>query len=73
MKIFRSVAGSLAACTLALFAAGTLLPPIVNDQDSLIELFFPAVVVPILMLNLWAWFEPEIIQFYFLGKEKEVL
>ena len=71
MQTFRLVAGALAALTLALLAAGTFLPPLMNDQAALVELYFAAIVVPVLTLNLWAWTTPEIIEFYFLGQETE--
>jgi len=69
MKTFRIVVGILALLILAFFAAAILLPPVVLDQDSLLELLFPAVGIPILIFNMWAWVHPEIIEFYFFGKE----
>jgi len=69
MKTFRIVVGILALLVLALFAAAILLPPVVVDQDTLVELLFTAIGIPILTLNMWAWVHPEIIEFYFFGKE----
>lgn len=70
MQTFRIVAGALAALTLALLAAGTFLPPLMNDQATVVELYFAGVIVPVFTVNLWAWTTPEIIEFYFFGQEK---
>lgn len=71
MKRFRIVVGILALLVLAFFTAAILLPPLVNDQDSLLEWLFTAIGIPILILNMWAWVHPEIIEVVFLGKKKE--
>jgi hypothetical protein len=38
--------------------------------SSMAELVFLVFGIPILVLNLWAWLFPEIIEFYFLGRDK---
>ena len=70
MKTFRIVLGSLAVLVLAFFTAASLLPPLVLDQSALLELLFPLFGVPILTLNFWAWTCPELIEYYFFGKDK---
>jgi len=39
------------------------------DKDSLRTLALLVIGVPILTLNFWAWEYPEIIEFYFFGKD----
>jgi hypothetical protein len=67
---FRIVFGILATLPLALWADKLFFLPTKYDENSLKTLVFLALGVPILTLNLWAWFYPEIIELYFLGKEK---
>ena len=69
MKIFRIVVGILAILPIALIIYITLVDPITDDPNSLRELVYTVFGIPILILNLWAWIYPEIIEFYFLGKK----
>jgi hypothetical protein len=43
-----------------------------NDQDSVLELLFTAVGMPIFVLNIWAWFEPDLIETMFFGKKNKI-
>jgi hypothetical protein len=70
MKIFRIVVGILATIPLALLADKLLIYPMEYDEDSMKTLAYLVIGVPILILNFWAWAYPEIIEFYFLGKDK---
>jgi hypothetical protein len=38
-------------------------------EDSIKQIIFMILGIPILILNLWAWMYPEIIEFYFFRKE----
>ncbi len=66
MKTFRLVFGILAIIPLALLL-DALLRAALYGEDSLGAWVFPLVGVLILILNYWAWFEPEIIEFYLFG------
>jgi hypothetical protein len=48
-----------------------LFHPTEYDEDSLKNLVFLILGVPILILNIWVWLYPEIIEAYFFGKGKE--
>jgi hypothetical protein len=69
MKTFRIVVGILAVLPLALLADKLIFHPAIYDEDSIETLIYLAIDVPILTLNFWAWEYPEIIEFYFFGKE----
>lgn len=69
MKTFRIVLGILAIIPLVLLADKISFHPTEYDEDSLRTLAFLIIGVPILILNLWAWIHPEIMEFYFAGKE----
>jgi hypothetical protein len=70
MKTFRIVVSALALIPLALLIEILFFYPELNC-DACIETYaFIAFGVPILTLNFWAWVYPEIIEFYFFGKEK---
>jgi len=69
MKTFRIVVGSLAILSLVTLVAAVLLPPFVNDQGALLDLYFPAIVIPLFTLNFWAWTYPELIESCLFGKE----
>ena len=68
MKTFRTILGILAIIPLALLTDALLLHPTNYGENSLGELAFLWFGVPILILNLWAWGYPRIIEFYFFGK-----
>jgi len=70
MKTFRIVVGILAILPLALLVDKIFLHPYFYGEDSLGELLYLILGVPILTLNFWAWEYPEIIEFYFFGKDK---
>jgi hypothetical protein len=69
MKTFRIASGILAALILALISYINLISPITEEPNSVGELVYLVFGVPILVLNLWVWVEPEIIEVYFLGKD----
>jgi hypothetical protein len=69
MKTFRIVVGILAILPLTLLVDKIFLHPYFYGEGSLGELLYPTVGVPILTLNFWAWSYPEMIEFYFPGRE----
>jgi len=73
MKTFRIVLGLLAIIPFGLLADKFLLHLNAYDEDSLQTMAFHILGMPILILNMWVWFEPEIIEYYFWGKKpKEI-
>jgi len=71
MKIFRIVLGTLAVIPVALIVDNFFFHPIVYyEEDSSRTLIYIAIGIPILILNMWAWIYPEIIEFYFFKKDK---
>jgi hypothetical protein len=73
MNTFRIVFGVLALIPFGLLADKFFFHLNAYDEDSLQTLVFHFLGMPILILNMWAWFEPEIIEFYFFGREpKEI-
>ena len=70
MKTFRIVFGILAAMPLTLLVDSICLHPNNYGQGSLGELAYLVFGVPIVIFNFWAWSYPEVIAFYFFGKEK---
>ena len=69
MKTFRIVVGILAILPLTLLVDSIFLHPYLYAEGSLGELLYLPIGVPILTLNFWAWSYPEIIEFYFFGKD----
>ena len=69
MKTFRIVFGILAIIPLALMMDSIFHPDHYYIEDSMYLMAYQAFGIPILVLNLWAWIDPEIIEFYFFGKE----
>lgn len=70
MKTFRIVFGILAVIPLALLIDSVFFHPNNYGQGSLGELAYLVFGVPIVIFNFWAWSYPEIIEFYFFGKEQ---
>ena len=68
MKTFRILVGILAVLPLAMLTDSIFLHPAFYGAGSPGELLFPIAGLPILTLNFWAWMEPEVVEFYFLGK-----
>jgi|GEM_PF-3517202 len=68
MKTLRTILGISAMIPLVMIAK-SLLHPANYSEGSLGELLFLLIGVPILTLNYWTWTYPEIIEFYFFGKE----
>jgi hypothetical protein len=64
------VLGILAIIPLTLLADKMFFGFTDYDEDSLRTLAFLIIGIPILILNLWIWIYPEIIEFYFLGNSK---
>ena len=71
MKTFRIVLGILAIIPLALLADTFLFHITEQVRDSLEILIYLVLGIPVLILNIWAWGYPEIIEFYFFGKVKK--
>lgn len=69
MKAFRIVVGVLAIVPVAMIVDAVFLHPYNYGPGSLGELAYPVFGMPILILNMWAWARPEIIEFYFFGKK----
>lgn len=69
IKTFRLAVGILAIIILALTGYINFISPATFEPNTLGELVFLVFGIPILIVNLWAWVEPEIIDVYFFGKE----
>jgi len=69
VKTLRIVLGILTIIPVALLADKILFHSTDYGEDSLRTLAFLVIGLPILILNLWAWIYPEIIEFYFLGRK----
>jgi len=67
MKAFRLILGILVIIPLALLVDLFFFQFVPYEIG---ELLYLGIGVPILTLNYWAWFEPEVIEFYFFGREK---
>lgn len=65
MKAFRIVLGILAIVPIFLIV-DTVSKPANYGEVTLGELAYLILGTPIMILNLWAWIEPEIIESYFL-------
>jgi hypothetical protein len=65
MKAFRIILGILAIIPIFLLV-DTVSKPANYGEVTLGELAYLALGTPIMILNLWAWIEPEIIESYFL-------
>lgn len=70
MKTFRTAAAIFAVIPLLLVAYISMFLPSTRDLDSWGELIYMLFGVPMLIVNLWAWMYPEIIEVYFFGKHK---
>ena len=71
MKTFRIVLGILAIIPLVLLVDHIFIQTNDYEEASLKELAYMILGIPILILNLWAWIYPEIIEIYFLGKKDQ--
>lgn len=67
MKTFRIVAGILALLPLGLLIYHISFESDLYDPNSMSTMAFLVLSVPILTINFWAWFEPEIIEFIHAG------
>jgi hypothetical protein len=70
MKTLRIILGMLAIIPIAMIVY-SILYPANSGEGTLSEWLYPLFGVPILIFNMWAWVHPEIIEFYFWGKEKK--
>ena len=68
MKTFRIVACIIAMIPLVLVAYITWFLPLTKELNAWGELIYMVFGVPALIVNLWAWMYPGIIEVYFLGK-----
>lgn len=64
MRTFRILVGMLTPLPLAIIA-DSLRHPANYGSGSLGELLYLTFGIPILIFNMWAWLDPEIIGFYF--------
>jgi hypothetical protein len=71
MKTFRIVLGILAIIPIALLADNILFHATQYTEHWLRTLVFFVFGIPILILNLWAWTYPHIIEVYFFGKKED--
>lgn len=69
MKTFRIALGILAMLLLSLIGYINFLSPVTLQPNTLGELVYLVFGIPVLIVILWAWVEPEIIEVYFFGKE----
>jgi hypothetical protein len=67
MKTFRVVSGILAILPFALLVQQILAQPGHYGEDSLQQMAFVVLGVPILILNLWAWMYPRGTEVFALG------
>ena len=72
MKTFRIVVGVLAIIPLALVIDILFFHPERNCDACITTYMYMLIGIPILILNFWAWSYPEIIEFAFFGKEKQL-
>ncbi|HXQ34887.1 MAG TPA: hypothetical protein VN843_12810 [Anaerolineales bacterium] len=70
MKAFRIVLGILAIIPIFLLI-DSVSKPAKYGEVTLTELAYLVLGTPIMILNLWAWIEPEIIEIYFLGVKRQ--
>lgn len=70
MKTFRIVVGVSALLPLALLVDALFWRPAFYASNLLGEMLYTVIGIPILIVNLWAWTEPELIEVAFLGKGK---
>lgn len=70
MKAFRIVLGILAIIPIFLLI-DSVSKPANFGEVTLTELAYLVLGTPIMILNLWAWIEPEIIEIYFLGVKRQ--
>jgi len=68
MKTFRIVLGILAILPITLFGNHFFIH---SGEDSLQEMIYMVPGITILILNLWAWTYPQIIEVYFFGRKVE--
>jgi len=71
VKTFRIVLGILAIIPVALVVDHIFITSDYYGEESLKEMIYMVIGIPILVLNLWAWGYLPIIQYYFRGKEIE--
>lgn len=71
MKTFRIIVGVLAILPIGMLVDALIFHPENYGLGTLGELLYPAIGVPILIINMWAWVHPEIIEYFFLGRDKK--
>ena len=71
MKVLRVILAVLAIIPLAMLVDSLLFHPDRYGEGTVGELLFPLIGVPILIFNMWAWLQPEMIEYYFFGKDIE--
>jgi hypothetical protein len=71
MKILRITLGILATIPIGLLVYKIAFYPTAYDEHLLRTLIYHAIGVPILILNVWVWLFPEIIESYFLQKKEQ--
>jgi hypothetical protein len=71
MKTFRIMLGILAIIPLFLLVDQIVFQADYYRDDSLKQIAFLVLGIPILILNLWAWGYPSIIEAYFFDNQSE--
>jgi hypothetical protein len=69
MKIPRIVPGILAILPISLLINHIFFPPAYYGGDTLAEMAYMMMGVPILIFNLWVWGAPKTIEFYFFQED----
>ncbi len=69
MNIIRIVFGILMVIPLALLA-DVIIDPEISVEDPFLDWVYSAIGVPIAVINYWAWFQPEMIEFFLFGRKR---
>lgn len=71
LKTFRIVVGGLGILSIVLMVYIVFFNPISGERNSIREYVFLCFGLPVLMLNFFAWFTPDLVQSYFSKKKKD--
>jgi uncharacterized membrane protein len=71
LKTFRLGVGGLGILSIVLMVYIVFFNPISGERNSIREYAFLCFGLPVLMLNFFAWFTPDLVQFYFSKKKKD--
>ncbi len=70
MNIIRIVFGILMVIPLILLAEVTVINPESRFENPLLDVIYAAIGVPIVVINYWAWFHPEMIESFLFGRKR---